>query len=408
MGRLQQLDLAAGIVRKVRVNCLKRERPINFEDINIMEANNRSPIAVIGGGLNSAVGYAHFSAINLSNKFRIVAGAFSKTPQINKETSIAYRVPEAQVYADYETLMLKERDNVSAVVILTPNNQHIDQITKALRLGIPVICEKALTSNCGEVEAIKGLADSSFISVVFNYLCYPMLKELREIVRRGELGKIIQVQIEMQQEGYLRLKDGKPILPQAWRLHDGVVPTISLDLGSHTYSIVKFLTDETPLEVIAVENRFGNFPDVVDDVNSIIKYSNGMICNMWYSKSALGSRNGLKVRIYGTAGSAEWLQSDPEYLKMADNGGRLFTLDRSSDQCSTASIRRYNRFKVGHPAGYIEALANFYEDVWGDLERFKAGNHDRATFGLEESEECMLLLEAIAKSARSNCWTKIK
>jgi hypothetical protein len=83
-------------------------------------------------------------------------------------------------------------------------------------------------------------------------------------------------------------------------------------------------------------------------------------------------------------------------------------LDRSSEQSTTASKLRYNRFKVGHPAGYIEALANFYEDASDDLENFKVGNNDRITYGIEESEECILLLEAISKSAQKASWTKIK
>jgi predicted dehydrogenase len=373
-----------------------------------MENKNKISIAVIGGGMNSAVGYAHYCAINLSNKFKIVTGTFSKNTEINKQSSEVYGVPSERLYTDYKTMLLSEKDNIDAVVILTPNNQHIDQIIYAMELHIPIICEKALTTNHSEIQQIQKFGDSNFISVVFNYLCYPMLKELREIIKRGELGKITQLQIEMQQEGFLRLRDGNPMKPQAWRLVDGVVPTISLDLGSHTYSIVKFLTDEIPIETIATENNFGNFPDVIDDINSIIKYTNDVVCNMWYSKSALGNRNGLRVRIYGTKGSAEWLQSDSEYLKMADNSGKLYTLDRSSDSCSTASKLRYNRFKVGHPAGYIEALANFYEDAFDDLENFKIGNNQRNTFGISESEECILLLEAISKSAKSNSWTTVK
>lgn len=369
---------------------------------------NKISIAVIGGGINSAVGYAHYSAINLSNKFKIVTGTFSKNSEINKQSSEIYGVPSERLYTDYKTMLLSEKDNIEAVVILTPNNQHIEQIIYAMELHIPIICEKALTTNYNEIQRIKELENNNFISVVFNYVCYPMLKELREIIKRGELGKITQLQIEMQQEGFLRLRDGNPMKPQDWRLVDGVVPTISLDLGSHTYSIVKFLTNETPIETIATENSFGNFPNVIDDINSIINYSNDVVCNMWYSKSALGNRNGLKVRIYGTKGSAEWLQSDPEYLKMADNSGKLYTLDRSSEPCSTASKLRYNRFKVGHPAGYIEALANFYEDAFDDLENFKIGNTDRSTFGIEESEECILLLEAISKSAKNKSWTKVK
>jgi predicted dehydrogenase len=373
----------------------------------MINQKNKLRVAIVGGGLNSAVGYAHYCALNLSNQFKIVAGTFSRNSEVNKKTSETYGVLEQHLYSDYKTMLNSEKNNIDVVVILTPNNQHYEQVIYAMELGIPVVCEKALTTNHSEMQRIIELQNDKFLSVVFNYVCYPMVKELRQIVANGDLGKITQVQIEMQQEGFLRLRDGKPMKPQDWRLVDGVVPTISLDLGSHTYSIVKFLTNETPIETIATENSFGNFSNIIDDINSIIKYSNNIVCNMWYSKTALGSRNGLKVRIYGTKGSAEWLQSDPEYLKMADNTGKIFTIDRSSESVYIASDIKLNRFKVGHPAGYIEALANYYEDAASDINNFKIGSNDRNTFGIVESEECILLLEAISKSAKEKNWIKL-
>lgn len=370
--------------------------------------NSKIPIAVIGGGLNSAVGFAHYSAINLSNKFQITSGVFSRNKEINKKTAETYHVQNSKVYSNYKTLLKNEKNNIEGVIILTPSNQHCEQILYAMELNIPVICEKSLTIDSIELNKIKKLANNKFLSVVYNYICYPMIKELKEIVYRGDIGKIIQIQIEMQQEGFLRLKNGLPIKPQLWRLKDGKVPTISLDLGTHLYSLIKILTKESPIETIAMENNFGNFSGIVDDINSFIKYSNDMICNMWISKTALGNRNGLRIRMFGTKGSAEWYQLDPENLKMTDNTGKSYLLDRSSDTSIVASNAKYNRFKVGHPAGYIEALANFYEDVHDDLINFKNKIPNRNTFGLNESEECILLFEAMSKSAKSLQWTKIK
>lgn len=370
-----------------------------------MMKQNKISVAVIGGGINSAVGYAHYCAMNLSNRFHIITGCFSKNKDTNLKTAEAYFVSIDKTYDNYKTMLHNERSNIDAVVILTPSNQHTDEVIYAMEIGIPVICEKALTTNLNEVQQIKSVANNQFISVVYNYICYPMLKELKNIISKGELGKIVQVQIEMQQEGFLRLRNGSPAKPQSWRLIDGIVPTISLDLGTHTYSIVKFLTGETPIEVVATQNSFGNFKGIIDDVNAIIKYSNDLVCNMWYSKTALGSRNGLRVRVYGSKGSAEWFQCEPEYLKMADNSGKIYTIDRSSENVEVASHNRYNRFKVGHPAGFIECLANFYEDTYEDL--MKNDNENRKTYGLDESEECMKLLEGIAISAKNNCWKQI-
>lgn len=364
-------------------------------------------VAIIGAGLNSAVGYAHFSAIKLSNKFEIVAGVFSRRSDMNKNTAETYGVPSNRLYDDYKVMLTAEKNNIGAVMILTPSNQHAEQVVYAMELGIPVICEKSLTTNSDEMVKMKELAKTGFLSVVYNYVCYPMMKELKAIVERGDLGKILQVQAEMQQEGFLRLRNGAPMKPQDWRLIDGKVPVISLDLGVHIYSLIKVLTDEVPVETISVESSFGNFGGVVDDVNCIVKYSKGLTCNIWFSKAALGNRNGLRIRVFGTKGSAEWYQADPEVLKMSDNTGKSYTLDRSSESSIIASGQRYNRFKVGHPSGYIEALANFYEDAYLDLENFNNNNPERNTFGINESEECIKLFEAASLSAKQSKWIKI-
>ena len=274
-------------------------------------------------------------------------------------------------------------------------------------MGIPVICEKALTTSYNEIERIKELGNSNFISVVFNYVCYPMLKELKQIIKRGELGKITQVQIEMQQEGFLRLRDGKPMKPQAWRLVDGIVPTISLDLGSHTYSIVKFLTDETPLETIATENSFGNFPNVIDDINSIIKYSNDVVCNMWYSKISLGHRNGMKIRIYGSLASVFWEQIKPEIIIFNDITGNCMLLDRNSPNIEIANSKYYNIFKGGHPAGFIEALTNYYNDIHEGLTKSSLSQSNQNVYGIEESIEGLKLFEAINRSSITKNWVEL-
>jgi predicted dehydrogenase len=374
-----------------------------------MKNLNKMRLAVVGGGINSAVGYAHYCAIKISNKFKIVTGCFSRDEEVNRKSSEIYGMDKERLYSTYQDIIEKEKENIDAIVLLTPTNIHHIQVMDAVKHNIPVICEKSLTSNIDEFLEIKSNYNEQFVSIVFNYICYPMIKELKQIIKIGKLGKIHNIKVEMPQEGFLRLYNGKPPTPQSWRLKDGSIPTISLDLGMHLYSLIKFLTGEYPIETISIQNRFGNFKSVVDDVTAIIRYSNDISCDMWYSKSALGHRNGMKIRIYGSKGSAEWVQTEPETLKMFDNSGNSTTVDRSSEICEISNQSQYNRFKVGHPAGYIESLANFYEDVFADLIQHKNKNFiDRNTFGMIEYEECIRLFESISSSSKRRCWVEIE
>lgn len=367
--------------------------------------------AVLGGGINSAVGSAHYSAILLSNRFNIVAGAFSRNETTNTESAKVFKISSNRVYKDLTDLIKAEKGKIDCIIILTPTDQHVSQVLECLKSDIPVICEKALAGSVKETLEIKEQLEKSngFLSVIYNYLGYPILRELKQMISNNNLGTIQQIQIEMPQEGFLKFNNGKPLTPQEWRLHDGQVSVLSLDLGVHLHMIIQYLTGETPLKVVSSSQSYGNFPGVIDNINCIIHYTNNIICNMWYSKVALGNRNGLCVRIFGSTGSAEWYQENSEIIKMANHSGHKWSIDRGSDGVTVCNQPRYTRFKVGHPAGFIEALANYYVDIANDLSKHltNVSNDSKESFGVNESLEGLKLFESISKSAISESWQTV-
>ena len=222
--------------------------------------------------------------------------------------------------------------------------------------------------------------------------------------------QIQQIQIEMPQEGFLRIKpNGSVLTPQSWRLKETAIPKISLDLGSHLHNMVQFLTRETPIKIVADQATFGNFNQVIDNVSALAQYSNNIKVQFWFSKTALGHRNGLRVRIYGNKGSAEWFQLEPETLKLCDAYGNISLLDRTSDNFEIANASRYNRFKAGHPAGFIEAFANYYKDIADCLKEYKQTGSYKSSFvcGIKDSLESLVLMETAAKSAETLKWETV-
>lgn len=370
-------------------------------------------IAFLGGSLDSAVGRAHKSAIEIDKKFSLVAGCFSRNMEINLKTGIEYGVQVDRIYPNFKDLVNAEKDNLDAIVILTPTDSHYNDIITCIEAKIPVICEKSMVTSSVESKKIHDLCETtnSFLAVTYNYTGYPMIRELQKLISSGKLGEIKNICIEMPQEGFLKVdKIGKPIVPQNWRLKDGNIPTLSLDLGVHVHSIINFLIRKKPLEVVASVNTFGNFKSVVDDISCIVNYSDGINVNMWYSKSALGYRNGLKVRVFGEKGAAEWVQENPEYLYFSENNGTKTIIDRSNSFVEIASESRYSRFKPGHPAGFIEAFANYYYDISESLDKFKLGENEilnQYTFGTNIAHEGMQLLEAITRSKENKKWESV-
>lgn len=371
-------------------------------------------VAFLGGGINSAVGRAHRAAIELDRAFRVAAGSFSRNAGINRDTAREYGVAEARTYADLETLLAAEAGKVDAVVVLTPTDCHREHIVPCLAAGVPVISEKALATSCAEIAEIRTACEAAqgFLAVTYNYTGYPMFRELRRMIADGRLGRIGQIHVEMPQEGFSRRDaSGQRIVPQAWRLHDAHVPTVSLDLGVHLHSLIHFLTGAAPLEVSAVSGTLGNFAGIVDNVQCLARYSDDLVCNFWYGKTALGYRNGLRVRVYGEKASAEWLQMEPETLYFADSTGHRCIIDRASPEIVEANAARYTRFKAGHPAGFIEAFANYYADVAEAL-RARRGHAALPStpnvLGVEVAHEGMALLEAIADASASRSWVPVK
>lgn len=373
----------------------------------------RLRVAFLGGAFDSAVGRAHRAAIELDQRFELVAGCFSRNAELGLATALKYGVQADRSYANVDQLLAHEKNNLDAIVILTPQDQHGRHVVACLEAGLPVICEKALVGSVEEAIVIqdKLLSCEGFLAVTYNYTGYPILRELRQMIRKGRLGKIQQVQIEMPQEGFSRVNSsGLPMTPQEWRLRDGDIPTLSLDLGVHIHMMVRFLTGENPLEVVSTSKSYGNFKQVTDSVSCLVNYSNDVTCNIWYSKTALGCRNGLKVRVFGEKGSAEWVQENPEYLQVADNAGARFVVDRASNDIQVSNQSRYTRFKAGHPAGFVEAFANYYYDVADALECHvlrKNSPEQDYVFGIEESLEGLQMLEAISRSSVNRQWEQV-
>ena len=141
----------------------------------------------------------------------------------------------------------------------------------------------------------------------------------------------------------------------------------------------------------------------------IIEYADDIKCQMFYGKSALGHRNGLSIKIYGDKAAAEWVQTNPEELYIAYKNGDKTIVDRAS-KVSVADGDRYNRFKPGHPAGFMEAFANLYMDIADCLDQYKqTGSYSSPyVYGVDHALDGMRLLQAINESAASGQWVDIK
>jgi predicted dehydrogenase len=368
-------------------------------------------LAVIGGGVESAVGYTHLIASQMDHRFQLVSACFSRKPEVNEKTVKAWNLDKIRLYDDWSVLLTQEKKKIDAVAILSPTPLHHEMVIEALKLGIPIICEKAMTSTYEEAQEICKVQSeyNGFLAVTHNYTGYPMLRELRQLVSEKRLGDLTQIQVEMPQEGFAKLDMANhKLCPQAWRLVDGDIPGVSLDLGTHLQHMIHYVSGENPSSLIADQNTYGWFKNIVDDVSILAHYPSGMKSSMWYGKSALGHRNGMRIRIYGKQGSAEWYQMEPEILIMHNIHGNRTILDRAGE-VQVASSLRYNRFKSGHPAGFIEAFANLYVDIANKLDEFhiKKRFDPEWTYGPQQAAIGMKIFKLAKESSDRKIWMNV-
>lgn len=372
--------------------------------------NNQTKIAILGGSVKSAVGRAHIAALRLTGRYEIVAGFMSRDHRLNVESGVEYGIPLNQIFDSFDKLLSFASENRVTILICTPTDQHAGQVKMCLQLGIDVICEKALSDSVSSLREIysASLESKSNLSVIYNYTSFPAVRVLRNLVSDGRIGEILKINAHMPQEGFIKKdSNGNPMTPQAWRLKDGDIPTISLDLGVHLHSLVKFITGMSAIELVAKESSNGNFDGIIDDVRCLAIYEQNLEVNYWYSKIALGNRNGLRIEIYGTAGSAIWEQMNPESVTFTDSTGEKTQIDRGSPSNIIGNEDKYNYFKPGHPTGFIEALSNYYLDIYEVSENKISGDSPKNVFGVTEALEGMIFLEGIHKSSRTKSWVNL-
>ena len=356
--------------------------------------NQKIKLVIIGGSSLSAVGLAHVSAISLDRHF-IIVGAYFSTSENERNNSFKFYNLDHKI-RNYSSLeeVIQQKDKFDLAVNLTPTTLHYEINSKLALNNINFISEKAITTSYEQAIKLLDLCKNKkvYSVVVFNYCAYPAVKYISELFKSNKFGEIISVELSMHQEGYLRNDyQGKLSTPQDWRLESPSIDMVSLDLGVHLLSMCSMMDIVLDEDSIFSIKKSNNRLQVIDTIYSLASSEDNYPVAFTYGKSFLGNRNGLKIKIYGSEFSAKWEQMNPENIIFSYPNGEIITKDRSIFKTSINN----ERFKVGHPAGFIEALANFYLDVYYDFMNYKNGKIHNTYFSLDNAVKGMKIMESI-------------
>ena len=368
--------------------------------------NKKINIAIIGGGINSTIGRAHITALRMDGNFKIIAGVFSRSKKDNKKTIDIYKLDNCQIYKNIDELIEFELKNIDAFLIITDTPSHFDILKKIIDFNKTIICEKPSCKNSKELFYIKSKIEKNKIRFFpfYNYLGYPIINDIKNLINKNKIGKLQNIYISMNQQGLTKSRVSKI---KSWRLYDKDLPTIQLDLGVHVASILNSILDLQQIKKLVSLEQKTNKSKVVHTVDSWINFSNNAICKLSVSKYKIGNRNNLNIEIYGDKGSLLWKHENPEILTYYNQKGKKFKLDRNDDELEFSKSLYINRYTVGHPYGFIEAMANYYYKIFSSINNIK-NNKILDPVSIYDEIKIFNLINQLKKSSLNNRWINFK
>ena len=397
---------------------MKEKNEIAFGRLDLLRndslKNKKIRIGFIGGGANSFIGYTHRLAARFDNRFDFVAGVFSKDIKKSILFGKSLGLEKDRCYKNYKEMALKESqrdDGIEALGIMTPSGDHYEIAKPFIENKVHIVCDKPLTATIKDAEKLKKLVEKNKIifALTHNYSSYPMLREAKEIIKKGKIGNINLINVEYPQ-GYtvdVKKKNEKKTLK--WRLDKNLSgPSMILsEIGTHAYHLLRYVTGLEVDELSAEVNSLSSEITVDDNAFVIMRMNNSARGMIWVSSAATGGENGLKIRVFGNKGAVEWFQDDPNNLKFTEINKPLKIITRASSSVSKFSLTS-SRLAAGHPEGFFEAFANIYTEFAEAIHK-KIFKKSEFTFpNIEDGLRGIKFVFTAKKSSNNNAkWLKL-
>ena len=329
----------------------------------------RLRLGMVGGGQGAFIGAVHRIASRLDDRYDLVAGCLSSTADKALVSAKEIGIDSKRSYSDFKTMAEVEasrEDGIQVVSIVTPNHMHASPAIEFLKKGIHVICDKPMTATMDEAKELHNVVKNSNVHffLTHNYSGYPVVREMRRLVKEGAIGDVRVVKGSYLQ-GWLSKKEEDSGLKQAeWRTdpsRSGVAGAVG-DIGSHTMHLLEFVTGHKLESVAADLSIFVKGRKLDDDASILIRMNNNVKGSLWISQVAVGEENNFKISIYGEKGTLHWAQENPNYATLSLQGELDRIITRGGPIHTDSSMANV-RIPPGHPEGYLEGFAQIYTDA---------------------------------------------
>jgi predicted dehydrogenase len=344
-------------------------------------AEKKIRMGMVGGGKDAFIGAVHRIAANMDGLIELCCGAFSSNPEKAKASGRALFIEDNRNYGSYAEMFevesqLPADQRMQFVSIVTPNFAHFEPAMLALESGFHVLIDKPMTLTLDEAKKLDAKAKETglMVCLTHTYSGYPMVKQARQMVKAGELGRIRKVCVEYPQ-GWLSLPSENEGNKQAsWRTDpskSGISGCMG-DIGTHAAQLAEYISNQKISHMCADLNIVVDGRALDDDGNILLKFDNGANGILMASQIAAGEENALSIKVYGEKGGLEWHQEEPNTLKLKwlDAPAQIY---RTGHDYLGSFAKHNTRTPSGHPEGYLEAFANIYRNFVNTIEKVSAG-----------------------------------
>src|ERR1700677_3138312 len=375
---------------------------------------------MVGGGRGAFIGAVHRIAAAMDGQIELVCGAFSSDPEVSKASGLDLFLPPQRCYGSFDEMIKREallspEARMDFVAIVTPNHMHFPPAQMALQYGFHVLSDKPATFNLAQAKKLRDLVQKTGLlyGLTHNYTGYPLVKEARDLVRSGKLGKIRKVVVEYPQGWLATRLEATGQKQAAWRSDpkkSGVGGCVG-DIGTHAENLAEYITGLQIKELAADTTVFVKGRLLDDDINVLLRFNNGAKGVLHASQISVGEENNLNIRVYGEIGGLEWHQNEPNslILKWPDQPMQIY---RTANGYLGANAAAASRTPPAHPEGYLEAFANIYKNfansIRARIEKRKPTAIEADYPKIEDGIRGMAFIEAVVASSKANAaWTKL-
>lgn len=368
---------------------------------------------MIGGGIGAFIGAIHRIAAAMDGAYELVGGAFSSTAEKSQESGSQLALHPHRVYGHWQEMLegeaaLPASERMQVISIVTPNHLHFEPARMAMEKGFHVMLDKPVTFSLEEAHILKTVQESTgkLLGLTHTYTGYPMVKQARQMVLSGVLGKIRKVYVEYPQGWLSTFLEADQQKQASWRTdpeRSGKAGAMG-DIGTHAFNLAEYVSALSVTELCSQLNTVVEGRLLDDDGAVLLKFNNGASGVLMATQVAAGEENNVRIRVYGEKGGLDWKQEDANslLLKWPDRPAEIY---RTGTGYAHPFAAHNSRTPAGHPEGYLEAFANHYRNFALCIHALENGEQPRAEWldypGINEGIRGMAFIENAVKSSAS-------